>query len=100
MKRTMFFAAGFLFSVGICAAADGDNAQVNEAAAVFDGVKPSEMRGGTWKVVCSSAEGGEWDLVEKTIENPGRPSLLRLAVRFRAPVKEGTVTWRLAPADP
>ena len=44
-------------------------------------------------------EGGEWDLVEKAIENPGRPSPLRLAVRFRAPVKDGTVVWRFAPAD-
>ena len=49
--------------------------------------------------VTFEAEGGEWDLVEKTIENPGRPSPLRLAVRFRAPVKDGTVVWRFAPAD-
>ena len=47
--------------------------------------------------VTFEAEGGEWDLVEKTIENPGRPSPLRLAVRFRAPVKEGSVEWRLSP---
>ena len=47
----------------------------------------------------ASAEGGEWDLVEKSIENPGRPSPLRLAVRFRAPLKEGTVVWRFSPAD-
>jgi hypothetical protein len=49
--------------------------------------------------VTFEAEGGEWDLVEKSIENPGRPSPLRLAVRFRAPVKDGTVVWRFAPAD-
>ena len=44
--------------------------------------------------VAFEVEGGEWDLVEKSIENPGRPSPLRLAVRFRAPVKEGTVVWK------
>ena len=49
--------------------------------------------------VTFEVEGGEWDLMEKTIENPGRPSPLRLAVRFRAPVKDGTVVWRFSPAD-
>ena len=47
--------------------------------------------------VTFEVEGGEWELVEKSIENPGRPSPLRLAVRFRAPVKEGAVVWRLSP---
>ena len=46
--------------------------------------------------VTFEAEGGEWDLVEKSIENPGRPSPLRLAVRFRTPVKDGSVVWRFA----
>ncbi len=47
--------------------------------------------------VTFEAEDGEWDLVEKSIENPGRPSPLRMAIRFRAPVKEGAVVWRLSP---
>ena len=42
---------------GMVFVANADDAQVNEAAVVFDGVKPSEMRGGTWKVVYSSALG-------------------------------------------
>jgi hypothetical protein len=43
----------------ICSCVDSERGRTGEceAAAVFDGVKPSEMRGGTWKVVYSSAEG-------------------------------------------
>ena len=49
--------------------------------------------------VSFEVEGGEWELAEQTIENPGRPSPLRIAVRFRAPVKQGSVAWRFAPAE-
>ena len=76
MKRTMFFAAGLLLTVGKCVAANADDAQVNEAAAVFDGVKPSEMRGGTWKVVYSSAEGPQGRALETLTERLG-PYFLR-----------------------
>ena len=76
MKSVMVFAAGILLSGGVCVAADGDDAQVNEAAAVFDGVKPSEMRGGTWKVVYSSAEGPEGRALETLTERIG-PYFLR-----------------------
>ena len=76
MKKTMFLAAGLLLSVGMCAAADGDDVQVNEAAVVFDGVKPSEMRGGTWKVVYSSAEGPQGRALEVLTERLG-PYFLR-----------------------
>ena len=58
-----------------CAASD-DSAQVNEAAAVFDGVKASEMRGGTWKVVYSSAEGPQGRALETLTERLG-PYFLR-----------------------
>ena len=57
-------------------AAHADDAQVNEAAAVFDGVKPSEMRGGTWKVVYSSAEGPQGRALETLTERLG-PYFLR-----------------------
>ena len=50
--------------------------QVNEAAVVFDGVKPSEMRGGTWKVVYSSAEGPQGRALETLTERLG-PYFLR-----------------------
>ena len=58
------------------AAANSDDAQVNEAAVVFDGVKPSEMRGGTWKVVYSSAEGPQGRALEVLTERLG-PYFLR-----------------------
>ena len=57
-------------------AANTEEAQVNEAAAVFDGVKPSEMRGGTWKVVYSSAEGPQGRALEVLTERLG-PYFLR-----------------------
>ena len=47
--------------------------------------------------VSFEVEGGEFDIVEDAIENPGLPSPLRIAVRFRAPVKAGAVVWRFAP---
>ena len=50
--------------------------QVNEAAAVFDGVKASEMRGGTWKVVYSSAEGPHGRVLETLTQRLG-PYFLR-----------------------
>ncbi len=53
--------------------------------------------GKTRMKVTFEVKGGEWDLVEQSLENPGRPSPLRMAVRFRAPVKEGSVEWRLSP---
>lgn len=76
MKRTIVFAAGLLLSGGVCFAANGDDVQVNEAAAVFDGVKPSEMRGGTWKVIYSSTEGPEGRALETLTERLG-PYFLR-----------------------
>jgi hypothetical protein len=48
-----FVFGGVAASVFLASANEAE--QVNEAAAVFDGVKPSEMRGGTWKVVYASA---------------------------------------------
>ena len=49
---------------------------MNEAAAVFDGVKTSETRGGTWKVVNSSAEGPHGRVLETLTECLG-PYFLR-----------------------
>ena len=57
-------------------AATADDAQVNEAAVVFDGVKASEMRGGTWKVVYSSSEGPQGRALETLTERLG-PHVLR-----------------------
>ena len=76
MKRVMVLFAGILLSGGMCVAANADADQVNEAAVVFDGVKPSEMRGGTWKVVYSSAEGPQGRALEVLTERLG-PHLLR-----------------------
>jgi len=46
-------------------------AQVNEAIAVFDGRAAANMRGGTWKVVYSSAEGPEGRAIEVLTERLG-----------------------------
>ena len=62
--------------VGVCAFGATDDDQVNEAAVVFDGVKPSEMRGGTWKVVYSSAEGPQGRALEVLTKRLG-PYFLR-----------------------
>ncbi|MBQ9740121.1 MAG: hypothetical protein IJV91_04180, partial [Kiritimatiellae bacterium] len=62
-----------VLSVGV--AAENDD-QVSEAALVFDGVKPSEMRGGTWKVVYSSAEGPHGRVLETLTQRLG-PYFLR-----------------------
>ena len=72
--------ASVMVATTLCAAAafaaNVDDAQVNEAAAVFDGVKPGEMRGGTWKVVYSSAEGPQGRALETLTERLG-PYFLR-----------------------
>ncbi len=62
-----------------------------------DGRSFTLAAGKTRMKVTFEVKGGEWDLVEQSLENPGRPSPLRMAVRFRAPVKEGSVEWRLSP---
>lgn len=64
-----------LSACGVGVAAENDE-QVNEANVVFDGVKPSEMRGGTWKVVYSSAEGPQGRALETLTERLG-PYFLR-----------------------
>ena len=46
--------------------------QTDEAAVVFDGKKASEMRGGTWKVVYSSAEGPQGRALEVLTDSLGR----------------------------
>jgi len=48
-----------------------DEEQVNEAIAVFDGKAAANMRGGTWKVVYSSAEGPELRAIEVLTERIG-----------------------------
>ena len=48
-----------------------DYDQVNEASAVFKGSIPAKMRGGTWKVVYSSAEGPEGRALEVLTERMG-----------------------------
>ena len=60
----------------VCPTAANEADQVNEAAAVFDGVKPSEMRGGTWKVVYSSVEGPHGRVLQTLTERLG-PYFLR-----------------------
>lgn len=58
-------------AVAISAVAEQAADENNEAAAVFDGKKPSEMKGGTWKVVYSSAEGPEGRALEVLTERYG-----------------------------
>ena len=67
-------AGGVAVSALVSTANEAD--QVNEAALVFDGVKPSEMRGGTWKVVYSSAEGPHGRVLETLTQRFG-PYFLR-----------------------
>ena len=55
---------------------DSLRGQVNEASAVFQGNFPKTMRGGTWKVVYSSAEGPEGRALEVLTERLG-PLILR-----------------------
>lgn len=50
--------------------------QVDEAEAVFDGTAVRAMRGGTWKVVYSSAEGPEGSALKVLTDRLG-PVLLR-----------------------
>lgn len=71
--------------IGLClAAVAGGAGETDEAAAVFDGVKVDAMRGGTWKVVYSSAEGPEGKALEVLTERLG-PHLLREG-RFSTPL--------------
>ena len=70
---------GFVVAASVAASlsvAHADDEQVNEAAVVFDGVRASEMRGGTWKVVYSSAEGPQGRALETLTERLG-PYFLR-----------------------
>ena len=72
MKRLTIAMAAVLFAAGVACCAE----QTDEAAAVFDGVKTSEMRGGTWKVVYGSSEGLDGKVLEVLTERLG-PILLR-----------------------
>ena len=56
--------------------ADESVAQTNEAAVVFSGTKPAQMRGGTWKVVYSSSDGPQGRALEVLTERLG-PYFLR-----------------------
>ena len=42
-----------------------------------------------------AVQGGEWELQEEEIENPGKPSPKRLAVAFAQPVAAATVSFTL-----
>ena len=58
-------------AVAISAVAEQAADENSEAAVVFDGKKPAEMKGGTWKVVYSSAEGPEGRALEVLTERYG-----------------------------
>ena len=72
LRRTL----GIAFAAFVVQTAVADNSQVEEARAVFDGVKVSAMRGGTWKVVYATSEGPEGKALEVLTERLG-PTLLR-----------------------
>jgi hypothetical protein len=53
-------------------------------------------RGGARRIrVDVKASGGEWELAEDAIENPGHPSAYRVAVRFKKPVSEASVEFEM-----
>ena len=59
-------------AAAMCGAAVANEAeQINEAVAVFDGKAAANMRGGTWKVVYSSAEGPEGRALQLLTERIG-----------------------------
>ena len=45
------------------------------------------------------ADGAAWHLEEKTLPNPGRPDVKRIAVVFDEPVDTASVGWRIRPGD-
>ena len=54
---------------------------------------PEDLKG-HWSV---EATGGEWKMLEEDIDNPGRPTPHRIAVRFTGPVTAATVRWTIRP---
>ena len=54
---------------------------------------PEDLKG-HWSV---EATGGEWTMLEEDIDNPGRPTPHRIAVRFTGPVAAATVRWTIRP---
>ncbi|MCQ2391605.1 MAG: heparinase II/III-family protein [Kiritimatiellae bacterium] len=50
---------------------------------------------GSKAAVAIAVQGGEWELQEEEIENPGKPSPKRLAVAFAQPVVAATVSFTL-----
>lgn len=69
LNRVLALAA---MAAATCGGVFADNAeQVNEAIKVFDGKAAANMRGGTWKVVYSSAEGPEGRALQLLTERIG-----------------------------
>lgn len=64
------------FGISLAVLSVSADPQVQEAAAVFSGVKPATVRGGNWKVVYASAEGPEGRALEVLTQYLG-PVLLR-----------------------
>ncbi len=59
-------------AAAMCGAAVANEAeQINEAVAVFDGKTVANMRGGTWKIVYSSAEGPQMRAIQVLTERIG-----------------------------
>ena len=71
MRKFAALAAAFSAAAFTGVALANEAEQVNEAAAVFEGRFPANMRGGTWKVVYSSAEGPEGRALEVLTERLG-----------------------------
>ena len=65
--------AGMLGALALAGAACADEsvAQTNEAAVVFNGAKPAQTHGGTWKVVYSSSVGPQGRALEVLTERLG-----------------------------
>jgi hypothetical protein len=91
MKRIVFaFAAAVAAFMPDVLLADMQNEQDNEALAVFNGTLPKDMRGGTWKVVYSSAVGPEGRALQVLTERLG-PYMLReghLATSLMLPLEK------------
>ena len=71
MKNAKMVFAACAAVAAFCVCADTAKEQDNEALVVFDGKAAANMRGGTWKVVYSSAEGPQLRALQVLTERIG-----------------------------
>ena len=86
------FETAFVTSGEVEKSADGRALLVT--ARTKDGKRTARLR-----VAVETTGGGDWTWASETIENPGRPSPHRYAVRFVRPVKAATVAFVMTPQE-